>query len=647
MIFDCADIRPYGGFPIGQEDPVLIVDVVTSLVTALICGLIVAQATKERKTTAMRWIRVGVAILCLGALGEAITLIAISTHLSFEITMCEALLWSFLSTIGVGHFVRHRRRPSRAERVTTAFAALSSSFGFVWLIGLGAIVRRQDVGALERSVATLVLLGIVVQITVIVVTLKRTEHAALPGFSTFAGGSLTISFTHAMIAFDDLGIVSASRTLTGVFCLIGVSGLAISLWITNTKRPVRTPRFTVAPLFYAPATIAVGLSIVKYADTVDEYVFGFTSMTLFAMLIGQTASHRSAARRTQAALEKRVVQRTHELEQANQLVNRAVEFTADGIVALDPAQSVLFMNPASRRILGESGRVLDLVRARLLQGETCFDLLDETTSPPRTIRVIGTCLDFSNVSWVLTLRDVTEDMGILRMKTRMLTAVSHEIRTPLTSLHGSLALLDSGAIEGLSPHASHLVTIARTSSDRLLRLVNEYLDFERLNARDVKTSPTVPHDLSGVVEEVANLMQPLAASRMIRLSHRVDSIDVPMARDQIVQVLSNLVHNAIKFSPPDCIITIETQRSEKGVTVSVLDRGPGLREEELEGIFEPFFQSSLTEHAGGTGMGLSICRSIVTKHGGHIWAEKRDGGGAAFRFSLPVSDAALVDRIAS
>ena len=625
----------------------LIVDVVTNLVTALVCGFIVTQATKERNTAAMRWIRAGALAVGLGALVEVCFLIATGSPFPFVASMTEGLLWSVLSTVGVCQFLRNRRRPSLSERLTTVCAAVSSSFGFIWLIGLGAITRRQDVGTLERSLTTLMLLGIVVQITVIVVALKRTEHASLPGFSTFAGASLTISFTDAMTAFDDLGFVSSPRSVTGFFSLLGVVGLAVSLKITNTKRPARTPRFSAAPLFYAPATIAVGLSVVKYADTVDEYVFGFTSMTLFAMLIGQTASHRSSARRTQAALERRVAQRTHELEQANQLVNRAVEFTADGIIALDPSQSVLFMNPASQRILGDTERVLDMVRARLLQGETCFDLLDEAASPPRTIRVIGTCLDFSSVSWVLTLRDVTEEIGLLRMKTRMLTAVSHEIRTPLTALHGSLSLLDSGSIDGLPPDASRLVRIARTSSDRLLRLVNEYLDFERLNAREGSHPPVHLHDLAGVVNEVENLMTPLAAGRMIRLSHDVESFDVPMARDQIVQVLTNLVHNAIKFSAPDCIITIEVHRSNNDVIVSVLDRGQGLREEELEGIFEPFFQSSLTEHSGGTGMGLAICRSIITKHGGRIWAERRDGGGAAFRFTLPVGEPSLIDRIAS
>ena len=625
----------------------LIVDVVTRLVIALICGVIATMATREKKTVAMLWIRGGVVLIGLGALTDAIVSIATGSTPPFVVSMAEALLWSLLSTVGVGSFLRNRRRPTLAERLTTTFAALSSSFGFVWLIGLGAVVRREGVSTLDRSLATFVLLGIVVQLTVIVIAMRRTEHAALPGFSTFAGGSLTVSFAHVMIAFDRLGIVSSSPTLVETFRLIGVTGLGISLWLTNTKRPNRSRRFTVAPLFYAPATIAVGISIAKYADTTDEYVFGFTSMILFAMLIGQTASHRSAARRTQTALERRVAQRTHELEQASQLINRVVESTADGIIALDPSQSVLFMNPASQRILGDSGSALDMIRARLMQGDTSFDLLDESASPPRTIRVIGTCLDFSSVSWVLTLRDVTEEMGLLRMKTRMLTAVSHEIRTPLTSLHGSLSLLDSGSIDDLPPDASRLVTIARTSSDRLLRLVNEYLDFERLNSREGSRLPVHLHDLAGVVNEVENLMQPLAAGRMIRLSHDVEPIDVPMARDQIVQVLSNLVHNAIKFSPPDCIITVEANRSNNGVIISVLDRGQGLREEELEGIFEPFFQSSLTEHTGGTGMGLAICRSIVTKHGGRIWAETRDGGGAAFRFTLPVGEPSLIDRIAS
>ena len=625
----------------------LIVDVVSSFVTALICGIIVANAAKERKTSAMRWIRAGVLVLGLNAFGDFTWLAVSGSRLPFAASMIGAILWSLLSTAGVVQILRHRRRPSLAERVTTTLAALSSSFGFIWLFGLGTIVQSEDVGLLNRSLVTIVLLSVVVQITSIIVSVKRTEQVALPGFSSFAAGSLTISFTYVMTAFDHLGITASVRIPVELFGLVGVVGLGASLWGINTKRAARSHRHTMAPLFFLPAIITVALSIVKYAETTDEYVFGFTSMILFTMLMVQTASHRSDARRTQAALERRVAQRTHELEQANQLVNRAVEFTADGIVALDPAQAILFMNPASRRILGETQQILDMIRAQLQLGDTSFDLLDETASPPRTIRVIATCLDFSNVSWVLTLRDVTEEVGVLRMKTRILTAVSHEIRTPLTSLHASLALLDSGTIAGLPHEAAQLSSIARSSSDRLLRLVNEYLDFERLNSRAPETLLVQLDDLAEVVREVERLMKPLAADRKIRLALEVDSVDVPMSRDKIVQVLSNLVHNAIKFSPPDCVINVETQCSEGAVTVSVLDRGRGLHQGELDDIFEPFFQSSFADHPGGTGMGLSICRSIIEKHGGRIWAEPRDGGGAAFRFSLPIEGAELVDRIAS
>ncbi|MBU3688677.1 MAG: hypothetical protein B7C54_03900 [Acidimicrobiales bacterium mtb01] len=646
-ISPCRGTRPYGGIRTEQENFLLIIDLTTSLATALVCVVIVAHSTKERRTSAMRWIRAGVLVLGLGALGDFFALLAHESRLSFPASMSESILWSILSTIGVTQFLRGRRGPSRTERITTLFAALSSSFGLVWLIGLGTIVRKDGVGSADRVLSTIVLFGIALQIAIIVVTLKRTEHASLPGFSTFAGGSLTISVAHAMSAFDHIGIVSISRALTGLFSVAGTIGLGVSLWITNSKRPVRSRSFLVTPLFYAPATIAVVISILKYADTVDEYVFGLTSMVQFAMLIGQTTSHRSAARRTQVALERRVTQRTHELQQANQLVNRAFEFTADGIIALDPEKSILFMNPASRRMLGDTGHVLEMIRTKLLIGETCFDLIDEMTSPPGTIRVIGARLDSPTVSWVLTLRDVTEEMGLLRMKTRMLTAVSHEIRTPLTSLHGSLALLDSGTFAVLPPEAEKLVSIARTSSDRLLRLVNEYLDFERLNSRKPETLTLRIDDLAAVVEEVGRLMGPLAANRMIRLVLDADRVEVPMARDQIVQVLSNLVHNAIKFSSPDCIISVEARRSEEGVTVSVLDRGRGLRPTELERIFEPFFQSSVTENLGGTGMGLSICHSIVSKHGGRIWAEVREGGGAAFRFSLPAVGKTLIDRLAS
>jgi len=108
---------------------VLIVDVVTRLVIALICGVIATMATREKKTVAMLWIRGGVVLIGLGALTDAIVSIATGSTPPFVVSMAEALLWSLLSTVGVGSFLRNRRRPTLAERLTTTFAALSSSFG--------------------------------------------------------------------------------------------------------------------------------------------------------------------------------------------------------------------------------------------------------------------------------------------------------------------------------------------------------------------------------------------------------------------------------------------------------------------------------------------------------------------------------------
>ncbi|MEY3340308.1 MAG: hypothetical protein RLZZ269_219, partial [Actinomycetota bacterium] len=255
----------------------LIVDVVSSFVTALICGIIVANAAKERKTSAMRWIRAGVLVLGLDAFGDFTWLAVSGSRLPFAASMIGAILWSLLSTAGVVQILRHRRRPSLAERVTTTLAALSSSFGFIWLIGLGTIVQSEDVGPLNRGLVTIALLSVVVQITSIIVSVKRTEQVALPGFSSFAAGSLTISFTYVMTAFDHLGITASVRIPVELFGLVGVAGLGASLWGINAKKPARSQRYTMAPLFFLPAIITVALSIVKYAETTDEYVFGFTS----------------------------------------------------------------------------------------------------------------------------------------------------------------------------------------------------------------------------------------------------------------------------------------------------------------------------------------------------------------------------------
>jgi CheY-like chemotaxis protein/two-component sensor histidine kinase len=251
---------------------------------------------------------------------------------------------------------------------------------------------------------------------------------------------------------------------------------------------------------------------------------------------------------------------------------------------------------------------------------------------------------------VVVFRDVTQRREVDRMKNEFLSVVSHELRTPLTSIRGSLGLLASGALVTLTPKAERMVSIAVESSDRLTRLINDILDIERIQSGKLPMT-LAPQDASALLDATATEMSAFAAGAGVRLVVSGAEGKVLADADRIVQTLTNLVGNAIKFSPEGGVVRLEAVASEGRVTFAVHDEGRGIPEEKLLSVFEPFEQvdSSDARQKGGTGLGLAISRGIVERHGGRIWAESGpDGRGTTVRFHLPrVQDAEVATEDAS
>jgi signal transduction histidine kinase len=230
-----------------------------------------------------------------------------------------------------------------------------------------------------------------------------------------------------------------------------------------------------------------------------------------------------------------------------------------------------------------------------------------------------------------------------RMKDEFLSIVGHELRTPLTSIRGSLGLLEAGVLGELPEDAANMVSVAVVNTDRLVRLIGDILDIERMAAGGLLLEPVaVPAD-----ELVSQSIQVLQASAdaagvMLR-AEAVAPIGVMADPDRIVQVLVNLLGNAVKFSPRGGVVSIAVTRDHRCAIFSVTDAGRGIPAERLEGIFERFRQvdASDAREKGGAGLGLPIARGIVERHGGRIWAESGAGRGSVFRFTLPVAVAEL------
>ena len=232
-----------------------------------------------------------------------------------------------------------------------------------------------------------------------------------------------------------------------------------------------------------------------------------------------------------------------------------------------------------------------------------------------------------------------------RAKSEFLANISHELRNPM---HHILSFSKKGRekFDKIDNEKKrHYFSQIRTSADRLMILLNDLLDLSKLEAGKMEYNFTLS-DLKAIIREVITEMKPTLDGKQITLNHLENEIDTSLVCDsyKIDQVIRNLLHNAIRYSSPDSVITIridetvlnETDRSRPALQVSVIDQGVGIPENELDTIFEKFVQSSKTKTgAGGTGLGLAICREVIKAHNGQILAEANPEGGAIFRFSLP------------
>lgn len=234
------------------------------------------------------------------------------------------------------------------------------------------------------------------------------------------------------------------------------------------------------------------------------------------------------------------------------------------------------------------------------------------------------------------LEDITESRAIEKMKDEFISIVSHELRTPLASIRGSLGLLASGVLKDQPETVQQMLQIAASDTKRLVRLVNEILNLERLEANNVSL---VKHwcDAATLMQKSVETMGAMATQSNIKPSILPTSVSVWADPDWIIQALVNLLSNAIKFSPPASTVTLSALALPDWVLFKVQDRGRGIPNDKLETIFDRFQQidASDSRQKGGTGLGLAICRSIVQKHGGRIWAESVLGLGSTFYFTLP------------
>ncbi|WP_082429632.1 ATP-binding protein [Pseudanabaena sp. 'Roaring Creek'] len=260
---------------------------------------------------------------------------------------------------------------------------------------------------------------------------------------------------------------------------------------------------------------------------------------------------------------------------------------------------------------------------------------------PRSVNVtyIPHVDEHTNVKGFFALTaDISDRKAIERMKDEFIAVVSHELRTPLTSMHSALKILATGRLGTLSKDGQQILEIADDNTVRLVRLVNNVLDLQRIESGEVKMEKQVCN-VSTLMIQATEAMQPMAQNHGVVLVVEPIDINILVDSDYIVQALTNLISNAIKFSAVNGKVWLTAEnRPNAKVLFSVSDEGQGIPSDKLEIIFERFQQvdSSDSRRKGGTGLGLTICRKIVEQHEGKIWAESTLGKGSTFSFTLPL-----------
>lgn len=336
----------------------------------------------------------------------------------------------------------------------------------------------------------------------------------------------------------------------------------------------------------------------------------------------------------------------------------------DAILTLNPSGSIETINAAASRMFGWSGPelvrrdisvLLDLdgdgdaskgflARLGFQDGEMGDGVVRELNARRREGETFPVDVALSlmplptGVHMVAVVRDISERRRIDEMKQQFVSTVSHELRTPLTSIAGSLGLLAGGAAGEMSEKAARLIGIAHSNSQRLVRLINDILDVEKLESGQM-TLDFQPLDLRDIALRSIDNVHGLADDLSVTL-HLTDGAATPVRgdTDRLIQVVVNLLSNAVKFSPAGSQVEVSARPETRIARLTVRDQGPGIPDEFRARIFSKFAQadSSDTRAKGGTGLGLAIAREIAERHGGRLWFESAPGQGATFHLDLPL-----------
>lgn len=336
-----------------------------------------------------------------------------------------------------------------------------------------------------------------------------------------------------------------------------------------------------------------------------------------------------------------------------------------GIIIIDQQSKIESLNPRAEQMFGgETEKLLGHPLSTLLPESQPAELSKTTNEirkgAPQSFLPLGADANARRINgenfpaeinlskfstqdgkhYLVTVQDVTERHEMEKLKREFVSMVSHDLRTPLTAVQGTLDLLDEDTYGELTANGHKRVKTASESVDRLISLINDLLDIEKMEAGKMRLEPK-PTSLQKIVSSSIESVRTFAEQHEVELEMKLDEDLLVMAdRDRIIQVVINLLSNAVKFSPAGSRVTVScSNRDSQSALVQVIDRGRGIPQEHVDSLFQRFKQVKAADGARkkGTGLGLAICKAIIESHGGKIGVTSEDGVGSTFFFLVPLA----------
>jgi two-component system, OmpR family, sensor histidine kinase KdpD len=495
------------------------------------------------------------------------------------------------------------------QHVTIVLRRTSTGLSFVTAVAVTAVNTGICRLALDHKLPDIVMMYLLG----VVVTAMRFGYVASVTTAALSVVALDFFFTPPYLSFA----VTDKRYYV-TFAIMLLVALVISNLMQRIRRSaaaVREREARTARLYAMSRELTIARSIDDIARVACRHLGDTFGSSVSLLLLGARgtleltvpASADRAAPVSRALLERGrelLGGETHPLHgtgpEGEELLGLRAPRGAMGVLVLRCGVPRLFENPSNRELLEVYGNQIALAveRARLADDAQRAQV------------------------------DVQRE----RLRNALLSSVSHDLRTPLAVVKGAVTALIDGKDElSASRRQEYLETIS-DEANRLNRLVRNLLNMTSIEAGAIRARKEW-QPLEEVVGVALNRLEDPLRGRPVNVEIDADANLVPIDATLLEQVFLNLVENAIRYTPPDAPLEIRAQKVDGGVEVDVMDRGPGIPAGHEEQIFEKFNRTSST--AGGMGLGLTICRGILAVHGGRIWCENRDGGGASFRFFLP------------